>query len=151
MINMVHLFAEDRRLRAWFAAIEAQPAPARAAAFEKMVREMSASGEDPRLIAAVSALSSLQMFSVVRERVHQLRAQDRFTFPKLGNVIFLALFLGFAALGVYWLTTSLYHDLDAASHGFWPGLISLFVAAAILVFSVVRAVSTSRRKNKPSS
>ena len=70
---MVHLFAEDPRLRAWFAAVERQSATGRAAAFEQMVREMRAAGESPRLIAAVSALCSPLMFSLVRERVHELR------------------------------------------------------------------------------
>jgi hypothetical protein len=37
MVDMVQLFAQDRRLRAWFATVEEQPSPARAAAFEKMV------------------------------------------------------------------------------------------------------------------
>jgi hypothetical protein len=148
MIDMVHLFAEDRRLRDWFAIVEAQPAPARAAAFEQMVRKMTAAGEDDRLIVAVSTLSSPQMFPLVRERVHQLREKERFTFPKVRTLFLLGLSLGLAALGVYWLRASLSHESDALYDRFWPALLCFFVAASILIYSLVHAASSIHATNK---
>jgi hypothetical protein len=145
MINMVHLFAEDRRLRAWFATVEEQPPTARAAAFEQMVHEMRTAGENARLIAAVSALSAPHMFSLVRERVHELRDQDRFALPTLKTVLLLASFLGFAALGIYWIAVSLSHDSYASVDRFWPGLIFVFIAVSILVYALVRGIAGAKR------
>ena len=145
IINMVHLFAEDRRLRAWFATVEEQPPTARAAAFEQMVRQMRASGENPRLIAAVSALSAPHMFSLVRERVSELREQDRFVLPTLRAALLLASFVGFAGYGIYWITASFSHDPYASFDRFWPGVICVFVAISILVYSIVSAVAGAKR------
>jgi hypothetical protein len=148
MIDMVHLFAKDRRLRDWFAIVEAQPAPTRAAASEQMVRDMNAAGEDRRLIAAVSNLSSPQMFRLVRDRVHQLREKERFTFPKVRTLLLLCLSLGLTALGVYWLRASLSNESDAAPDRFWAALLWFFAAASILLYSFVHAVSSSRARKK---
>ena len=145
---VAHAVADDTQLRSWFFGLQHLSPSARSAAFREMASRMVAGHERPATIAAVSALASRDIYSAVRDRVHELYEADRFTLPTARTTLLVTLLLGLVTLGICLLVRSLGDQSTFATIYFWPAIICLLAAATFMTGWLVSFLSTKFRKTR---